>query len=385
MDSDYNVCVVDDDPTSRRIMHSMLSDRYAVELFDSAETCLAGLSGRTPNLFLLDVSLPGLDGYELCRRLKSMPEGAASTVIFLTELDDLDHILAGYDAGAEDYIFKPFDVVGLYHKIENLRRIEQDRKSLLGQAQASDELASLVMANLDEYAILIKFLRTLNECTDYQGVVEALHRVMAAYHLEGSIQIRMRNVEKTFSKEGENWPLEIAVINHVRTLDRIFEFKTRAAFNFDHITILIANMPIGDQELCGRIRDNVAIVAESADAKLAALQSLADKTRLREDIQHLLAALGETVESYNRRYDDARYKGSVHTTQFLDDLLAAFAHLGMTSQQEEEILAMAKDRSNRLVDLYDFAGDTQATLADLSAKLQATLEATGSARPLNPS
>lgn len=201
MDSDYSVFVVDDDPTFRQLLQSMLAERYAVELFDSAESCLAGLKGKAPNLFLLDVGLPGIDGYELCRRIGNMPEGANAKVIFITDLDDLDHVLAGYDAGAEDYIFKPFDVVGLYHKIENLRRIEQDRRSLVGQAQASDELASLVMANLDEYAILIKFLRTLNECADYQGIVDALHGVMAAYHLEASIQIRMRNLEKTFSKE----------------------------------------------------------------------------------------------------------------------------------------------------------------------------------------
>lgn len=139
-------------------------------------------------------------------------------------------------------------------------------------------------------------------------------------------------------------------------------------------------MPVADPELCGRIRDNVAIIAESADAKLLALQSFADKARLRDDIEALLHALGEAVDAYNRRYDEARYKGSTHTAQFLDELLAAFAHLGMTSQQEDEILAMAKERSNQLVDLYDFAGETQATLASLSTRLTETLEATGSPR-----
>lgn len=381
MDADYRIFVVDDDPTSRQLMAAMLGDKYAVEVFEAAEPCLEAVTERMPDLLLLDVGLPGIDGYELCRQIKSLPEGNGATVVFVSALDDLNHILAGYDAGAEDYIVKPFDVVNLSHKIENLRRIEQDRRALMGQAEASDELASLVMANLDEYAVLIKFLRTLNECADYNGIVDALHSVLGAYHLEGSIQVRMRNLEKTFSKEGENWPLEIAVINHVRSLERIFEFKTRAAFNFEHITILIANMPIQDAELCGRIRDNIAIVAESADAKLMALQSFADKARMRGDIQDLLADLGEAVLSFTQRYDEARYKGSMHTTRFLDDLLAAFAHLGMTSQQEEEILAMARERSLQLVDLYDFASETQATLADLSTRLSAILDATGSTRP----
>lgn len=88
--------------------------------------------------------------------------------------------LPGYDAGGQDYILKPFDVVSLHHKIENLQRIELEKRSLATQAGASEELASLVMANLDEYAVLIKFLRTLNECSSPIELVEAIQRVPLA-------------------------------------------------------------------------------------------------------------------------------------------------------------------------------------------------------------
>ena len=376
METGYTVFVVDDDKTTRLLLGSSLGKAYVVEAFDSAESCLDRLAHKQPNLFLLDVGLPGMDGYELCRTIKALPESRSIPVVFISGHDDLDAVMAGYDAGGEDYVVKPVDTVILQHKIENLRRIEEDKKLLLGQVKDTDDLATLVLANLDEYAVLIKFLRSLNECGTIQETVEAILRSLAAFHLEGAVQIRLRNFEKTFSKAGENWPLEIAVIKHIRSLDRIFEFRTHCAYNFEHITILVTNMPVADADLCGRIRDHLAIAAEAADARLVALQSFTDNASMRDEIRYLLLAVGQTVESYRQKYDEARYRGSVFTTRILDDLLAAFAHLGMSSEQEEEILEMVKDRSNKLIDIYDIAGESQATLGELSQKLAGILAAT---------
>jgi len=376
MSNDYSIFVVDDDRTTRLLLNAMLGNIYTVECFDAAEACMHRLNEQRPDLFLLDVGLPGLDGYELCRHIKANPLTAQVPVVFLSGHDNPEDILAGYDAGGQDYIVKPFDVVGLHHKIENLQRIELDKRALAGQAQASDELASLVMANLDEYAVLIKFLRTLNECDSPAAIVEAILRVLAASRLEGAVQVRLRNFEKTYSQSGENWPLEVAVMNHVRTLERIFEFKRRAAYNFEHITLLVTNMPVEDAELCGRIRDNLAIAVESANAKLAALQSFTDNSTMRDEIAQTLSGIEDSVTGFGKRYDAARYQGSVFTTQLLDDLLAAFAHLGMSAHQEEEILILVRHRAEQLVDLYDIAGETQATLAQLGARLGGILEAT---------
>ena len=376
MNNDYLIFVVDDDNTARLLLNAMLGNAYAVECFDSGEACLNRLYAKRPDLFLLDVGLPGIDGYELCRRIKANPDSAQVPVVFLSGHDSPDDILTGYDAGGQDYIVKPFDITSLSRKIENLQRIELDKRALESQAQASDELASLVMANLDEYAVLIKFLRTLNECDRPETIVAAILNVLAAAHLEGAVQIRLRNFEKTFSPAGENWPLEVAVMNHVRTLERIFEFKRRVAYNFEHITLLVTNMPVEDAELCGRIRDNLSIAADSANAKLVALQSFSDNATLREEITQTLNGIETTVADFAKRYDAARAQSTVFTTQFLDDLLAAIAHLGMSGQQEEDILEFVRQRAERLVGLYDIAGETEITLKQLGGRLGKMLEAT---------
>ncbi|MEI7431531.1 MAG: response regulator [Betaproteobacteria bacterium] len=376
MESQYTVFAVDDDNTMRVLLGAMLGKYYTVELFDCAESCLARLQEKLPDLFLLDVDLPGMTGYELCRKIKSLPEANNIPAVFISSNDTLTDMLAGYDAGAEDYVRKPFDIVLLHRKIENLRRISADRKALAEQASSSDELATLVLANLDEYAVLIKFLRDLNECSNYEEVIKAVLRSLSSFHLEGAVQIRMRNLEKTISHAGENWPLGVAVINNIRTLGRIFEFQTRCAYNFDHITILVTNIPVKDAELCGRIRDHLAIAAESAEAKLMAIQSFDDNTTLRDEIRSMMQSVGQTSYKYQKHNDDARYNVSIYMNQFRDDLLAAFAHLGMNEQQEEEILNMVTERANGLIDRYDVFDETQGTFGKFGQKLSDILDAT---------
>jgi FixJ family two-component response regulator len=371
MENGYTVFVVDDDKVMRLLFESMLSQKYSVEVFSSAESCLNRLEHKQPDLFLLDVSLPGMDGYDLCRNIKSVPEIMRIPVVFISGRDDIEAIMAGYDAGAEEYIVKPFDIVGLSRKIENLQRIERDRKALLDQAKASDGLTTLVMSNLSESSVLIGFLRALNGCQSSRDVVNQLLHVLDAFKLDGAVQIRMRDAVQTFSRSGEDWPLETAVIDHVRSMGRIFEFRKRAAYNFEHITLLLANMPLHDPDRCGRIRDNIAIAAESAEAKLVALQAFDDNVKMRDEISSLLRSVSQTVQSFGEQYDQTKRQGAVYTGHIIEDLLGEFAHLGMSAHQENLILKMVEDRSNSLINIYQTLLDRQKQVLDVLAKSQA--------------
>ncbi|MBI4986510.1 MAG: response regulator [Rhodocyclales bacterium] len=376
MDNAFALFIVDDDELTRDLLEANLAVAGAVEVFETAEQCMERLAEKVPGLLLLDVGLPGMDGYEFCRIVRSRPETANVPVIFVSGHDDLESRLAGYDAGGDDFVVKPYGIAEIHHKVESVRRAAQEQAEKQGKVAESEELVSMVLSNLDEYARLIRFLRQLNECSSYLEIADALLEFLRAYKLKGVIQIRMRNFEATLSDEGMNRPLELSVINHIRTLERIFEFKTRAAYNFDHLTVMVNNMPVDNPELCGSIRDNVAIAAESADAKLLALQAFADGERTREEILGVLNAVREAVQTFSLRYNTARYKGAVISGDILDSLLAALAHIGLATADEDRIVAMVRNATNTLIDLYDIGGDTQTTLLALNDHLEQILDAT---------
>ena len=103
------ILIVDDTPTNITVVSDVLKDQYRTKIATNGEKTLSLAAGQDkPNLILLDVMMPGMDGYEVCRRLKANPETAEIPVIFLTAKTDSGDEEKGFKVGAVDYIHKPF-------------------------------------------------------------------------------------------------------------------------------------------------------------------------------------------------------------------------------------------------------------------------------------
>src|SRR5512144_3261980 len=103
------ILVVDDTPTKVAVISGVLKDSYRTKVATKGEKALAIANGpEKPDLILLDVMMPGMDGYEVCRRLKDNPATRDIPVIFLTAKTDEGDEEKGFDVGAVDYIHKPF-------------------------------------------------------------------------------------------------------------------------------------------------------------------------------------------------------------------------------------------------------------------------------------
>ena len=102
------VLVVDDGPDNLEILAEVLKDHFTVRVASNGEQALkAALVKPKPDVILLDIMMPGMDGYEVCRRLKSRAITADIPVIFLTSKNAIEDAQLGFDVGAADYITKP--------------------------------------------------------------------------------------------------------------------------------------------------------------------------------------------------------------------------------------------------------------------------------------
>jgi len=119
------VLVVDDDPTVREVVVSYLrADGYAVVEAADGETALAVVGGDRPDLVVLDVMLPGVDGLEVCRRIRA---GGDLPVIMLTALGEAMDRVAGLELGADDYLTKPFSPRELVLRVGSVLRRTGER------------------------------------------------------------------------------------------------------------------------------------------------------------------------------------------------------------------------------------------------------------------
>ena len=369
MDSEYTLYIVDDVEAGRRVLESAFGQDYHVESFESGAACLARVEKSPPDLFLLDVDMPEMDGYTLCRHLKNQANTREVPVIFISGLDDLESRLAGYDVGGDDYIVKPYKLALLKQKVEVLRRVGEGKKALKNRLEESDILASLVMSNLDEYAVLIKFLRSLNSCEQYSDLTEAILAMISSYQLKGAVQFRLPESDLTINIDGDAAPLEASILRQISTQESIVSFKSRTAFNFGRVTLLVNNMPLADPELCGRLRDHLAIAAETLESKVTAMLTRQENTSTKAEIADLLRSLDGAIRDGNEKYARARIQSADAIQSLMTSLDVEFSRLGMLESQEFKLKEMLENTMDQLIDIYDFSTETAKTLADLSARL----------------
>ena len=119
-DSKGTILVVDDNPDNVEILRAFLESRgYAVAQAPDGRTALARMEQVRPELVLLDVMMPGMDGWQVCRAIKNHPEfGGSTRVVMVTAKGAFEDKFEGMRSGADDYVVKPVDFKDLLHKVE---------------------------------------------------------------------------------------------------------------------------------------------------------------------------------------------------------------------------------------------------------------------------
>lgn len=371
-----SIFVVEDEEIIRCVLEKSLGERHRVYSFATAEECLARIAGEgqdvavQPDLFLFDVGLPGMDGFALCQHLKAQPGLEQVPVIFLSGLVEIDARIRGYDVGAHDFIVKPFDVRELKQKVDILLALAESHSQLRNQLNDSDTLTSLILSNLDEYAVLLNYLRSLNSCNHSSGIAALTHTMLREFGLSGVIQLRLPEGDLTRDGEGNCTPLMESVMNHVRTLSRIFEFKKHGVYNFHRITLMVDNMPTQDPELCGRLRDHLAIAIETADERLAGLLATESILNANESVEEILTVLHGTIAAFTDRAKYAQQAAATVMLEMGNEMSASFAQLGLNLFQEESLLEMVKLKAHELVAIYNSTNETNQTLSEVEQRLQ---------------
>jgi len=231
--SNFRVLVVDDDPDMLSILERLIhAEGMRAETVADGDAALVRALAAPPDLILLDVLLPGLDGFALCERLKAEPATAMVPIVLVTALEDHDSRVRGIRAGADDFLSKPVRREELLARVQTLRRLHETRRELEARRLAAEvehkksllralarylspKLAERVIEEMAEegtpfrrgpqrvnvvalFADLRGFTR-LTERTEVDGVVALLNEYFAvmteaAYRHEGTI----------FSMAGDN-------------------------------------------------------------------------------------------------------------------------------------------------------------------------------------
>ena len=368
-DNRLNVFVVDDDPLARTIVIDQLTHPgFDINEFENAFAFLAALD-RQPDIVLLDVEMPGMDGIEACQRLRNTGNLRVQ-VLFISAHDDLDTRLAAYEAGGNDFIVKPYAPAELAQKILVARRAIDEHRELSNQARFAQQTAFSAMSSMGEMGAVLQFLQASFTCRTPAQLANALFEAFDKYNIKGLVEIRCADGQQYHPQNGACTPLEVSILNHAHKMDRIFQFRDRLVINYEHITLLLLNLPLDDPDRIGRLRDHLAIIAESAQARLLAIESDERRVVQAEAIVQAVTVLTHTLDEIEAKQVETRLRATQVTSDYLMNLERAFVHLGLTGNQENALLAMAEESTARASAVLDDGITLGQKLKQITATLQ---------------
>ena len=145
------ILLVDDNPTNLQVLLQTLSGRgYKLLIAKNGENALRIAAKAKPALVLLDIMMPGMDGYEVCRQLKENPETHKITVIFLSALDDTKDKVRGLETGAVDFISKPFQAEEVIARVETQLKIHKLERALSARNRELEADKARILENMGE-------------------------------------------------------------------------------------------------------------------------------------------------------------------------------------------------------------------------------------------
>lgn len=149
MNESVSVLIVDDNMNNLQVLGSILRENhYNVMVARDGDSALRNIQNRKPEIILLDIMMPEIDGFEVCQRLRQQPETAFIPIIFLSAKNDTESIVKGFNLGGNDYLTKPFIKDELLARIRNQLLIRQTTSNLEKMLHAKDAFFKIIAHDL---------------------------------------------------------------------------------------------------------------------------------------------------------------------------------------------------------------------------------------------
>lgn len=352
----HRIAIVDDDRITRFSLIGLLKSGYTIVEFSSGKEFLDALPDV--EAVLLDIEMPQLNGYETCQHLRMVENKQDLPVIFVSGHDSDQDRLAAYEAGGDDFVTKPILADELRLKVAKAvarnQQIKQVRE-LQSSSSMAQQMAFSVMTNMGELGVIMEFMRGSASLHDPKSLAEKLLRAIHSWDLRGSVQLRGGFGEYNYSGDLESSPLQNSVMNNLRSMGRIFEMGSRTVINFPHVSVLISNSPKNDPEKVGRMRDNLAVLCETADSLVTGLDAMYERSSSQETIRLTLSELQELLRVTSSKSQKNREATEHQLDSMVKSVMSLLNSYGLTPVQKSLITEQMHIATEDMLYLLDEA------------------------------
>jgi len=345
MHEKQKILIVDDDEANCFLYERALGKDYDTRSAESGESCLEMIQDFSPDIFLLDVLMPGgMNGFELCQKIRNQNQFNKSLIFFLSGLEQTEKKVYGYQVGADDFLSKEFGFDLLKVKLDTqLKRIKTSNDAV--------SMAMTAMTNAGEIGQVAMFYERINEAASYQELVEQVIDVCNTFDVNAAVQVRLSDSIINLSTTGTVNHLENEFMLVARDASRIHTFGKRCLFNFKGATLLIRLMP-EDEDKAGRYRDHFASVMSGVEARMRSLNAelmlkVQNENLVLDALKGTYSALDSMMLEFKRH--DNLSKDIIE--KLVSEMHLAFSYLNLNEEQEEHLMSVVSKGMANMTDL----------------------------------
>ena len=375
----HHILIVDDDAMNIEIAEHLLGDTaYRFSTASNGLDALARIGHEKPEVILLDILMPEMDGLETCRRIRADPNNDGITILFVTSQDDPETRLSSYDAGGDDILAKPLNAQVIRRKVESALK---NRELVAGLRKEVSDTMGMLMTSLTttgEYGVVMHTLRNSLPCRSLGELAEVMLTAMDNYGLKGAVQLRTPDSILTLNSERRSSPIDQEMLRNLSVENRhIYDYGSRSVFCYPNVALLVRNMPLENPDLYGRMKDNLALLVEGIEFRLSALVV---ELRMRSERANLVTAaslLNFVLSQVDTQFKRGQSEMSAIFSELESKLEWSFAGLVMTETQEQGLWNIVRPLSARAQALYESGVALDQQIEGALATLRTSLSESG--------
>ncbi|MBF0184548.1 MAG: response regulator [Magnetococcales bacterium] len=373
MSKKYYILGVDDEPVNRNILLEALAESFEIVCVADGHACLQSMQQRLPDLVLMDVKMPHMDGLETCRQIRTLFEDEAIPIIFVSALGSQDERMAGYQAGGDDYLVKPFDEDELLTKINLLLANREALANLKRMAQEARQVAFTAMSSAGEMGELLRFLQDSLNCAEEKSLSERLFATLDSLGLDGILRLNSGGEVTFYNRSSLFHPLEKSVLGHCGTDQRMITFGKSAIFSTARAMLFIRCMPVDDEESYGRIKDALAMLLAGVDARMQALENAAQMAKREKQLSDIVLALDKATREILASQAQLREQIVQRFSQLIQEMQSAIDDTligGLTTEQEDQLMLIVTRAEKDTLTLISQEAALEEKLARIARGIQ---------------
>lgn len=329
------ILAVDDEPFNLEIIEEILEELdFELKLASSGPECLSMVEEYMPQVVLLDVSMPKMNGYEVCKELKANPKTQDIIVMFVSARGTVEERMEGYSVGAEDYIVKPFGHDELKQKLNKLNQVLIEKQQLEKQVKEATSTAFNAMANSSEMGQIVNYIENIGFINDVEELGKALVECLQAFGLQSNIEFRCNDSKSHFTLNGVCSPIVIELFEMLKNKGRLHEFSHRILVNYEFVSLLILNMPEQDEQKHGRIRDHICFIVSVTEQQLRAITTKKMLVSQQERLNKVASTVHSKFHSLIGLLNDSRINNEKVFKQLQEELEERIPTMGLDEDQE---------------------------------------------------